>query len=307
MDYHASLQSSKRRVEMSFLQLHLTFSMKETAVDGKDSKAMDIISIASFKGGTAKTSTVLHIGAALARFHQKKVLVIDFDAQANLTLGLGLDPDEHESLAPVLQGTKSVHDVIQKTSVPGLDLIPADTWLERVEVTGALASDRYSHERLKKAISDLPYDVILIDTPPSLSWLTESALIAADYVLISATAEFYSVKGLERLSEFITTVSERHPIEILGVLISFWNARGKNNEAFLRVIERTFPGKVLETKIRKDVAVAEASVHGKPLFEIAKLYNQSRAAEDYEYVSKELLERMGEKACVPAKKTQKKI
>lgn len=252
---------------------------------------MDIIAIASFKGGTAKTSTVLHIGAAMARFHQKRVLVIDFDAQANLTLGLGFDPDQYDSMAPVLQETKSIHDVIQKTSVDGLDMVPADTWLERIEVTGALASDRYSHERLKKSLQKLDYDVILIDTPPSLSWLTESALIAADYVLISATAEFYSIKGLERLSEFISSVSERHPIEILGVIISFWNSRGKNNEPFLKVIERTFPAKIFKTKIRKDIAVAEASVHGKPLFEIAKLYNQSRAAEDYENLCQEVLER----------------
>ncbi len=253
---------------------------------------MNIISIASFKGGTAKTSTILHIGAALAKFHMKKVLVVDFDAQANLTLGLGFDPDEQESLASVLQGTKSIFDVIQNTKVERLDLIPADTWLERVEVTGTLASDRYSHERLKKALEPLDYDFVLIDTPPSLSWLTESALIAADFVLISATAEFYSVKGLERLSEFISTVSQRHPIEVLGVLVSFWNSRGKNNEAFLKVIERTFPDKLFTTKIRKDVSVSEASVYGKPLFEIAKLYNQSRAAEDYENVTQELMEKM---------------
>ncbi len=253
---------------------------------------MDIITIASFKGGTAKTSTVLHIGSALAKFHKKKVLIVDFDAQANLSLGLGFDPDEQDSMAPVLQGKKEIEDVIQKTSIENLDIIPADTWLERVEVTGALASDRYSHERLKKILAPLTYDIVLIDTPPSLSWLTESALIAADYALISATAEFYSVKGLERLSEFITTVSERHPLDVLGVVLSFWNPRGKNNNAFLKVIERTFPSKLFETKIRKDVTVSEASVYGKPLFEIAKLYNQSRAAEDYINLSNEILERM---------------
>ena len=253
---------------------------------------MNIITIASFKGGTAKTSTVLHVGAALAKFHHQRVLLVDFDAQANLTLGLGFDPDEQDSLAPVLQGKKEIEEVICSTTIANLDLIPADTWLERVEVTGPLASDRYSHERLKKVLSKLQYDTVLIDTPPSLSWLTESSLIAADYALISATAEFYSVKGLERLSEFISTVSERHPLEILGVVLSFWNARGKNNDAFLKVIERTFPTKLFDTKIRKDVAVSEASVYGKPLFEIAKLHNQSRAAEDYTALSHEILQRV---------------
>src|ERR1700720_2636397 len=91
--------------------------------------SMQAIAISSFKGGTAKTSTALHVGAALAKFHKKKVLLIDFDAQANLTTGLGFDPDENDSLAAVLQGKKSIHDVVVPTIEPNLKLIPADTWL----------------------------------------------------------------------------------------------------------------------------------------------------------------------------------
>src|SRR3990170_6816506 len=111
---------------------------------------MKRIAVSSFKGGTAKTSTSLNIAACFAKFHKKKVLLIDFDAQANLTTGLGFDPDAQDSLAPVLQGTKKIDNVILNTSVKNLDIIPADTWLERVEVTGPLAADRYSHERLKE-------------------------------------------------------------------------------------------------------------------------------------------------------------
>src|ERR1700726_2317674 len=98
------------------------------------------IAISSFKGGTAKTSTALHLGSALAKFHKKKVLLIDFDAQANLTAGLGFDPDENDSMAPVLQGTKQIKEIIKKTGIANLDIVPADTWLERVEVTGTLAA-----------------------------------------------------------------------------------------------------------------------------------------------------------------------
>lgn len=250
---------------------------------------MTTIAVSSFKGGTAKTSIVLHLGAALARFHKKKILLIDFDAQANLTTGLGFDPDEHDSLAPVLQGTKSIGDVIKKTTVPHLSLIPADTWLERVEVTGALAQDRYSHERLRHTLSSLKYDAILIDTPPSLSWLTESALIASSHSLICATPEFYSVKGLDRLSQFMGSISERHPLEVLGVVLSFWNPRGKSNDAFLEVIERTFPSKLLTSKIRRDISVSEASVMGKPLFDVMP---KSRAAEDFRTLTKEVLKRL---------------
>ena len=247
---------------------------------------MQIIAVSSFKGGTAKTSTALHVGAALAKFHKKKVLLIDFDAQANLTTGLGKDPDELDSLAPVLQGKKNIAEVIQKTNFSKLDFIPADTWLERVEVSDKLASDRYSHERLKEIITPLKYDFIIIDTPPSLCWLTESALIAAHYTLVCATPEFYSVKGLERLSQFINSISIRHPLEVLGVVLSFWNSRGKSNASFLEAVEATFPGKTLETKIRRDIAVSEASIIGKPVFETDI---EGRASKDYQLITKKLL------------------
>lgn len=249
---------------------------------------MTIIAVSSFKGGTAKTSTSLNFGAALAKFHQKKVLLVDFDAQANLTTGLGFDPDDHDSMAAVLQGKKTIEEVIRPTGIPGLDLVPADTWLERVEVTGALAADRYSHERLRDILAPLEYDIILIDTPPSLCWLTESALIAARYTLVCTTPEFYSVKGLERLGEFMDSIAQRHPLSVLAVVLSFWNSRGKSNEAFMEVIERTFPNKMLEAKVRRDISVSEASVYGKPIFDVSP---KSRAAEDYLLITEEILKR----------------
>lgn len=250
---------------------------------------MQIIAISSFKGGTAKTSTTLHIGAALSKYHKKKVLLIDFDAQANLTTGLGFDPDENDSLAPVLQGQKEIADVIRQTSIPFLDLVPADTWLERIEVTGTLAADRYSHEKLRDLIHPLKYDFVIIDTPPSLCWLTESALIAAHHTLVCVTPEFYSVKGLERLSQFMDSIGQRHPLHILGVILSFWNSRGKSNQAFLEIIEQTFPLKTFQNKVRRDIAVSEASIFGKPLFDVDPA---SRAAEDYLCVTKEILKRL---------------
>jgi chromosome partitioning protein len=252
-------------------------------------KLKHCIAISSFKGGTAKTSTTLHLGAGLAKFHQKKVLLIDFDAQANLTAGLGFDPDENESMAPVLQGNADILKVIKSTSIKNLDLVPADTWLERVEVTGSLAADRYSHERLRNIISPLDYDFVIIDTPPSLCWLTESALIAAQHALICTTPEFYSVKGLERLSLFLENMSERHPLNVLGVILSFWNSRGKSNSAFMDVVERTFPKKAFKAKVRRDISVSEASVYGKPVFETSP---GSRAALDFESLTKEILKRL---------------
>lgn len=247
------------------------------------------IAVSSFKGGTAKTSTSLNLAAAFAKFHKKKVLLIDFDAQANLTTGLGYDPDAHDSLAPVLQGEKKIDEVILHTKVKNLDLVPGDTWLERVEVTGNLAADRYSHEKLREILSSVAYDIVIIDTPPSLCWLTESALIASDYSLICATPEFYSIKGLQRLGQFMENISHRNPLEVIGVALSFWNPRGKSNDAFQDLIKQTFPGKLLDAKVRRDILVSEATIHGKPIFEIAP---KSRAAEDYKALSKELLARM---------------
>src|SRR5581483_7112717 len=99
---------------------------------------------------------------------------------------------------------KKLEDVILSTSISNLFLVPADTWLERVEVTEELAADRYSHERLKELLKGASqFDVVLIDTPPSLCWLTESALIASNHALVTVTPEFYSIKGLERLSLFM--------------------------------------------------------------------------------------------------------
>ncbi len=250
---------------------------------------MKTIAVSSFKGGTAKTSIALNIGATLVKEHNKSVLLIDFDAQANLTAGLGFDPDEHESMASVLQKKRSLDEIILETCLPGLNIVPADTWLERVETTGVLSSDRYSHERMKEYIDELKYDFVIIDTPPSLCWLTESALIAAHYSLVCATPEFYSIKGLQRLSYFMHYIAKRHPIELLGVTLSFWNQRGKSNDAFLEVIDNTFPKKILNTKIRRDISVSEASAMGKPLLLTAP---KSRAAKDYTKLSEELLSRM---------------
>ena len=250
---------------------------------------MEIIAVCSFKGGTAKTSTSLHIGAALTKFHNKKTLLIDFDAQANLTTGLGLDPDEQDSMAPVLQGEKTIDQVIMKTCLKNLDLIPADTWLERVEVTGALAADRYAHERLKQILKTVDYDFVFIDTPPSLCWLTESSLIAAQHSLVCATPEFYSIKGLQRLSLFMNNIAERHALAVIGISLAFWNPRGKSNKDFQEIIENTFPGKLLNTKIRRDVSVSEASIYGRPIFETSP---NSRAAQDYKALTEEFLSRM---------------
>lgn len=138
----------------------------------------------SFKGGTSKTSTAMHIGACLAKSHGKKVLLVDFDSQANLSIGLGIGPDNLKTMAAVLQGDAGVRDVIQSTSIEGLSIIPANAYLDGIERTPQLASDPYAHERLRRALKPLEggFDFCFVDTPPSLGWLTQSAFLPLNTV-----------------------------------------------------------------------------------------------------------------------------
>lgn len=244
--------------------------------------------INSFKGGTAKTSTALHVGAALAKFHKKQVLLIDFDSQANLSSGLGLGCDCLETMVPVLQGEKTIDEVIQKTTVPGLYIIPANTYLDGVERTQQLVTDPYGHERLRKALQDLDFDHCIIDVPPSLSWLTQSAYFASNYSIIASVPEPYSVLALHRLAKFHTMINEHHPIKIAGVLLSLWDPRVVTNEVFVEGIHEVFPGKLFNTRVRRDVSVSRAILQGKPVFDA---YPRSKVIADYKELASEFLQR----------------
>ena len=249
-----------------------------------------IITFCSFKGGTAKTSTCLHLGAALARFNKQKVLLIDFDAQANLSAGLGLGVDNLETMARVLQEEKEVRDVIQNTSIKNLDIIPANIYLDGIEATTPIVGDLYGHERLRNALSGLDhYDYILIDTPPSLGWLTQSALFAANYSVICAVPEAYSILALNRLAEYHEQIQANHPLKLLGVVLSFWSDRGATNDGFVQAIDAAFSEKLFHQKIRRDIAVSRSVLRGQPVFEVA---GNSRAAHDYQQLAKEFLTRI---------------
>ena len=113
---------------------------------------MQTFTFCSFKGGTSKTSTSMHIAASLAMHHKKKVLLVDFDSQANLSVGLGIGPDTLETMVPVLQGETKISDVIQKTSIDSLSLIPGNTYLDGVERSPKLANNLNSHMRLRTCL-----------------------------------------------------------------------------------------------------------------------------------------------------------
>lgn len=250
---------------------------------------METVAVCSFKGGTAKTSTVLHLGVYLAKFHQKRVLLIDFDAQANLSTGLGFSSDNYDTMVPVLQGEKSIRDVIQQhPTIEGLDAITANVYLDGVEATGPIVNDLYGHERLRKALLHVDYDYVFIDTPPSLGWLTQSAFFAARHSLICSIPEPYSILALNRLKEYHAQIQENHHLDIIGVVLSFWDQRGATNQAFVDAIEAAFPGKLFDSKIRRDIAVSRSILQGQS---VVDAYPNSRAAEDYGKLTQEFLAR----------------
>ncbi len=249
---------------------------------------MKTIVLCGFKGGTARSSTALHLGSALAKFHKKKILLIDFDPQANLSTGLGFGTDSLDTLVPVLQGAKQIEQVIQSTSIENLYLIPANTYLDQIESTAPLVSDPYAHERLRKSLRSLTYDFCLIDIPPSLGWLCQSAFFASQASLICAVPEPYSVLALNRLAKYHQAINENHTIDVLGVLFSLWDERGATNKAFLEGVESVFPGKLFSTHIRRDIAVSRAILQGKPVFETAL---HSRVSDDYQAFATEFLKR----------------
>ena len=250
---------------------------------------MHIITLCSFKGGTAKTSTALSVGACLAKFHKKRVLLIDFDSQANLSIGLGIGPDSEKTMVPVLQDKSTIKDVIHKTEIPGLFLVPANAYLDGIERTPQIGSDPYAHERLRRALLPLneEYDFCFIDTPPSLGWLTQSAFFASHYNLICAIPEAYSVIALRRLKEFQETMQKYHTVDVLGVVLTFWDERGAVNKTILEEIEGSFPSKLLRSKVRRDISVSRAVFQGAPVIDFA---SEGRAAGDYRGLTKEILE-----------------
>lgn len=251
---------------------------------------MHTFNFCSFKGGTSKTSTAMHIGACLAKYHNKKVLLIDFDSQANLSVGLGIGSDSLKTMVPILQGQANIKSVIQETSVPKLFLIAGNTYLDGIECTHPLVNNRYAHEYLKRSLKDIQdeYDFCFIDTPPSLSWLTQSAFYASQYTIVCIIPQAYSILALGRLNEFIEAIRVDNPIEVFGVCASCWNERGAYNNKAVQLIQSSFPGKLFTSKIRRDETVSKAAFEGKTVVEFDP---NGRAAQDYRTLTEEFLHR----------------
>jgi chromosome partitioning protein len=244
-----------------------------------------IISLLNHKGGVGKTTSTINIGAGLVELG-KKVLLIDLDPQANLTLSLGI-PRQPITIYEAIRGES---DLAPYTVKPGLDVVISTLDLSSAEME--LISEAGREYILREIFEPLrdDYDYIIIDCPPSLGLLTLNALTASDYVIIPLQTEFLAMQGLAKIKQVIQKVRLRlnKGLEICGVIATMYDARKVLNRDVVETIQKYFGKQVFETYIRDNVALAEAPAHGKDIFE----YNRSSSgAKDYMSLAREIIQR----------------
>lgn len=249
-----------------------------------------VIAVTNQKGGVGKTTTAVNLAYYLSKLG-KKTLLIDFDPQGNATSGLGVDKQNLQlTMADVAMESALLDSVILETNYKNLFLAPSTPCLADVEVQLAQADKRFS--RLKMAIekSTGNYDVIIVDSPPSLSLLTVNGLIAAKYVLLPVQAEFYALEGLGQLLETMKLVRKamNPTLELLGVLPTMMDRRTTLSGQVHEEIKKHFPGKVFSATIPRNIRLAEAPSHGLPIGAYDKF---SKGARAYKEFTKEVINR----------------
>ena len=249
-----------------------------------------IITVANQKGGVGKTTTVVNLAASLA-LAGKKVLVCDLDPQANTTSGFGIPRDEERNTVYdlLLDEKLRVQDIMLGCDgIPNLKIIPSHIDLSGANVELANAEKKYFilKGRLKPVLHE--FDLVFLDTPPSLGFLTLSGFAAADEVLIPLQAEYYALEGLSQLFKTINLVQKKlNPsLKILGIVITMFDVRTNLSTQVLEEVNRVFSDKVFKTIIPRNVKLSEAPSFGKPVI----LYQPSSVgAESYKQLAQEMI------------------
>ena len=250
-----------------------------------------VVALCNQKGGVGKTTSTINLGAALTEFG-RRVLLVDFDPQGALSVGLGVQPHQLDRTIydVLMESSVSLDDVLLKTNIPGMDLVPSNIDLSAAEVqlVNEVAREQTLARALTPALPD--YDLVLIDCQPSLGLLTVNALTAADEVVIPLECEFFSLRGVALLIDTIEKVRERlNPrLHIAGILATMYDSRTVHGrEVFARVVE-AFGDTVFDTVITRTVRFPETTVAGEPITTWAP---SSSGAQQYRALAKEVLAR----------------
>ncbi len=252
-----------------------------------------VISISNHKGGVGKTTSVVNIGAGLA-YKDRKVLLIDLDPQANLTISFGVSESEHSVYDAFTNGQNLKPVNIRKN----LDMIPASAELAAAEIELNTETNQESNiANLIKPIRN-DYDYIIIDCPPSLGLLTLNAFAASDEVIIPIQPHFLAVKGLAKIIEVVNGIktSINRKVEISGVFVVMYDRRKILHQDVLDTVIMYFDDRVFKTKIRENIALAEAPAAGQDIFTYAP---ESNGAFDYGRIVLEIIameEKFGNKS-----------
>ncbi|WSG19467.1 ParA family protein [Nonomuraea sp. NBC_01738] len=250
-----------------------------------------VVAMVNQKGGVGKTTTTINLGAALVECGLK-VLLVDFDPQGALSVGLGINPHQLDLTVYNLLMDRSVtaHDVLLETGVEGLDLLPSNIDLSAAEVQ--LVTEVAREQVLGRALKPLLpyYDVCLIDCQPSLGLLTVNALTCAHGVMVPLECEFFALRGVALLMDTITKVQERlnDELEIEGLLATMYDARTLHGREVLARVVEAFGDKVFHTVINRTVRFPDATVAGEP---ITTFDPSSLGANAYRELAREVLSR----------------